>query len=58
MQITAQIKLLPTAEQTIFLNNIMQEYIHTVNGVVDCCVQAEAKLKLTSKNVIADLPSA
>ena len=58
MQITVQIKLLPTAEQTILLNNVMQEYIHTVNNVVDCCVHAEDKLKLTSKNVFADLPSA
>ena len=40
MQITVQIKLLPTAEQTILLNNVMQEYIHTVNNVVDCCVHA------------------
>jgi IS605 OrfB family transposase len=58
MQITTQIKLLPTKEQSALLINTTQEYIRTVNSSVDCYTQAETKLKLTSKSVIADLPSA
>ena len=58
MQITTQIKLLPTQEQTALLIATMQEYIRTVNSAVDCYVQAETKLKLTSKSVVVNLPSA
>jgi IS605 OrfB family transposase len=58
MQITIQIKLLPTKEQSALLINTMQEYIRTVNSAVDCYAQAETKLKLTSKSVVANLPSA
>ena len=58
MQITTQIKLLPTKEQIQFINNTMQEYIHTVNQVVNDYVVSDNSIKHTSKSVIADLPSA
>lgn len=58
MQITTQIKLLPTSEQITLLNNTMQEYINTTNRVVQDYVFSENSIKHTSKSVIADLPSA
>ena len=57
MQITTQIKLLPSKEQSIFLKNTMKEYIKTVNCLVEDYI-IDSSLKLTSKNVIANLPSA
>ena len=58
VQITTQIKLLPTKEQTILIDNTMQAYIHTVNHVVNDYVVSDNSIKHTSKSVIADLPSA
>ncbi|HEY3424945.1 MAG TPA: transposase [Negativicutes bacterium] len=58
MQITTQIKLLPTSEQIILLNNTMQEYIKTANNVVNDYVVGDHTIKHTSKNGIANLPSA
>ena len=58
MQITTQIKLLPTPEQIILLKNTMQEYINAVNNVVNDYVVSENSVKHTSKTVIANLPSA
>ncbi len=57
MQITAQIKLLPTSHQALLLDVTMQEYIHTVNGIVSEYL-ADTALKPTSKNIKAELPSA
>lgn len=58
MQITTQIKLLPTKEQAAWIDNTMQAYIHTVNHVVNDYVVGDSGMKYTSKSVIADLPSA
>lgn len=58
MQITTQIKLLPTKEQITWIDDTMQEYIQTVNHVVDGYVTNDNTIKYTSKNVIANLPSA
>lgn len=58
VQITTQIKLLPTKEQASLIDSTMQEYIQTVNHVVDNYVSTDNTVKYTSKNVIADLPSA
>ena len=58
MQITTQIKLLPTKEQADLINNTMQEYIKTINHVVNNYVVGDCSVKYTSKSVIADLPSA
>ncbi|MHB8126632.1 MAG: RNA-guided endonuclease InsQ/TnpB family protein [Desulfitobacteriaceae bacterium] len=57
MQITTQIKLLPTSEQVVLIKATMQEYIKTANNVVSDYV-ADNIIKHTSKSVIADLPSA
>ena len=58
MQITTQIKLLPTSEQITLLNDTMQEYINTANRVVQDYISSENSIKHTSKSVIANLPSA
>jgi len=58
MQITTQIKLLPTSEQIILIKNTMQEYIKTANNIVSDYVVGNNTIKHTSKSVIADLPSA
>jgi putative transposase len=58
MQITTQVKLLPTMEQVILLKNTMQEYINTANNVVNDYVVGNDFIKHTSKSIIADLPSA
>ena len=58
MQITAQVKLLPTKEQTALINATMKEYIRAVNVAVAEYVAADENLKYSSKNIPADLPSA
>ena len=58
MQITTQIKLLPSKDQSILLENTMQEYINTANSVVNDYVVGDNSIKHTSKSVIANLPSA
>ena len=58
MQITTQVKLLPTSEQIILIKNTMQEYIKTANNIVSDYVVGNNTVKHTSKSVIADLPSA
>jgi putative transposase len=58
MQITTSIKLQPTSEQIILLNNTMQEYINTANKVVGDYVAGDTAKKHTSITVIANLPSA
>ena len=58
VQITTQIKLIPTLEQISLLNNTMQEYIKTANCVVKDYISSENSIKHTSKSVIANLPSA
>ena len=35
MQLTTQVKLLPTSEQIILIKKTMQEYIKTANNVVN-----------------------
>ena len=48
MQITTQVKLLPTSEQIILLKNTMQEYINTANSVVNDYVVGDNTVKHTS----------
>jgi IS605 OrfB family transposase len=57
VQITIQVKLLPTSEQIILIKNTLQEYIKTANNVVSDYV-GDNTIKHTSKTVSADLPSA
>jgi putative transposase len=58
VQITTQIKLLPTSEQIILIQNTLREYIKTANNVVNDYVVGGDAIKHTSKTVSADLPSA
>jgi IS605 OrfB family transposase len=58
VQITTQVKLLPTSEQIILLKNTMQEYINAANNIVNDYVVSDNTIKHTSKSVIANLPSA
>ncbi|OGX79981.1 transposase [Exiguobacterium sp. SH31] len=56
--LTVNIKLHPTKEQQSILERMMRTYIGTTNQLVSDMVQARENLKLTSKNVSSDLPSA
>lgn len=58
MQITTQFKLLPTKEQATLIGSTLNEYIHAANNVVSEYVTANKDLKYSSKNVVANLPSA
>jgi len=58
VQITTQIKLLPTPEQIILIKSTLHEYIKTTNSVVNDYVVGGNAIKHTSKTVSADLPSA
>ena len=55
--LTVKIKLNPTKEQEVILKSMAETYIETVNQLVSDMVDAKAMLKLTSKNVCANLPS-
>lgn len=58
VQITTQMKLLLTKEQSIVLENTMQEYISTANTIVNDYIVGDNAVKHTSKSVVANLPSA
>lgn len=58
MQITVQVKLLPSNELTILIETTTKEYISTVNNIVKSYVSEGKTVKYTSKNIIAELPSA
>jgi hypothetical protein len=58
VQITVKIKLEPTREQSDRLKSTMTEYIRLVNQIVSDYFSADASLKCSSKDVVADLPSA
>ena len=58
MKITMQIKLQPTKEETVLLDFTMQEYISLVNDILDYAIASDIMPKLTSKTMIAPLPSA
>lgn len=58
MQQTIKIKLIPTKEQEQDLKHLLISYIKTVNDLVTGMVKAGQRLKLTSKDVRAEMPSA
>lgn len=58
MEQTVKIKLLPTKEQEMYLTDISREYIKTINTLVESMVLAKKSLKLSSKNIIVNMPSA
>ena len=58
IKVTKKIKLIPTKEQEHLIQNTMKEYIKTVNDLVATFVLNDEALKLTSKDVVANIPSA
>ncbi|BDR71208.1 hypothetical protein K144313037_p10750 (plasmid) [Clostridium tetani] len=58
MQLTIKIKLIPIKEQKLHIQDTCLEYIKTVNDTVSLMVAENKSLKLTSKDIIANLPSA
>lgn len=58
VNLTVKIKLKPNKYQSFLLEQASREYIHTVNKIVSQMLEADKLLKLTSKHVKANLPSA
>ena len=58
MQITVQIKIEPTAEQSKLLEQTLTEYIGSVNTMLGWMYTFESLGKLTSRNAPGDIPSA
>lgn len=58
MQLTVKVKLIPTKEQKLYIENTAFEYIKTVNDTVSLMMAKNKSLKLTSKDITANLPSA
>ena len=58
MQITVQIKIEPTAEQSKLLEHTLTEYIGSVNTMLGWMYTFDSLGKLTSKNAPGDIPSA
>lgn len=58
MQLSETIKLYPTKYQLGLVTNTMKTYISTVNGLVSDAVKGISIKKHTSKDVLANLPSA
>ena len=56
--LTVNIKLYPNQEQETILKDMMTTYIHTTNQLVSEMIKTKKMLRLTSKNVISNLPSA
>ncbi len=58
LQITVKFKIILTKEQVQLVESISKEYIYTVNSIVSSMIQSETVLKLSSKEVLANMPSA
>jgi len=58
LQLTIKVKLIPTKEQSKYIQDTSSEYIKTVNDTVSLMVSPNSNLKLTSKDITANLPSA
>lgn len=58
LQLTLKIKLQPTKDQKSLIEHTMANYIATVNNIAQLMVSENNLLKLSSKDVVADLPSA
>ena len=56
--ITVKIKLIPTKEQEIILKEMGKQYIFTINTLVAEMVKAKKSTKKSSKDIVANLPSA
>ena len=57
MQLTAELKLFPTIEQTVLLRETMCEYIDTINALLDYFLGQIDVPRMSSKDVYAELPS-
>jgi len=57
MKLTVKFKILPTKEQEKYLQEILNEYLLTVNRIVQIIVNTQ-DVRFTSKDVQANLPSA
>jgi len=57
VQLTVKFKILPTKEQEKYLEQTLNEYIKTVNNIVQIIINNK-NIKLTSKDIQANLPSA
>jgi len=58
MKITVKFKIVLTKEQVHLVESISKEYINTVNNIVSSMLQSEERVKLSSKDVLANMPSA
>jgi putative transposase len=58
MNLTAQIKLLPAKEQETLLQSTMEEYISSINDLVDYFLGQGKMPKMSTKDFNASLPSA
>lgn len=58
MQLTVKVKLIPTKEETRYIQDTCLEYIKTVNDIVLLMIAENSSLKLTSKDIKANLSSA
>lgn len=57
MKLTAEIKLLPDAEQKLLAVRTMKEYVRAVNAVLDDMVDYDQHYQFSSKMIDARLPS-
>lgn len=57
MKLTVKFKILPTKEQEKYLQETLNEYILTVNSIVQTMINTQY-VKFTSKDIQANLPSA
>lgn len=58
MTVTVQVKLCPTKQQILLINDAMNEYISLVNDIIDYAIAIGEMPKLSSANLKAPLPSA
>lgn len=57
MKLTAKVKLLLTPEQKFLVDNVLTEYVRTVNAVLTDMVDYDQHYRFSSKNIVADIPS-
>jgi len=58
LDITVKFKIILDKEQSKLLQDISNEYIATVNAIVSSMVSTDLPVKLSSKDISADMPSA
>ena len=58
LDITVKFKIMPNADQSELLEFICREYISAVNAIASDMVSSGSLLKLSSKDIFSDMPSA